>query len=75
MLECFFSLYNLNNFLWEDNGHEDDHYNGCHSFIIYCIFNKRLLSIYYLLVNTGDIVRFLSALKESQPTKKHRHAK
>lgn len=43
-----------------------------HLSFIYHIFNKCLLSIYYLLVNVGHIERFLSVLKKSLSTKKHR---
>ena len=38
-------------------------------------FNKHLLNIYYLLVNAGDIKKFISSLKESWSTNKHKLAK
>lgn len=78
LIWCFFSLHNSNDFLRKIIDME----MATTAFVIplsfiYHIFNKHLLSIYYLLVSARDkkIMKFISVLKESQSTNKHRHVK
>lgn len=77
-IDVFFSSHNSNDFLRKIIDME----MATTAFVIplsfiYHIFNKHLLSIYYLLVSARDIkiMKFISVLKESQSTNKHRHAK